>query len=194
MKKGKPSVYPVRKGNFIILKKGPQFASKYRKIVYFLSLVLLILTIPSLYYFGFLSIIFFSMFLICLNYVIDVRGIEIDLSTKMLREYKSFFGHKRGKWLNLSIFEAIRIDRKILYEIVKVGNEFEEYHPALENYIFYNIKIIEARKKHFIKLASLKNRNIAIEIAQIVSQETGIRYIETIKDEAEILGNVPMHL
>ncbi|MEZ4721540.1 MAG: hypothetical protein R2813_06635 [Flavobacteriales bacterium] len=98
------------KTNFIEIKHGPQFNGLISTMGLFGgigSLVYLIILLTSSELVT--AALTLISLVICSSIFLDYRGVQIDLSNKRIREYRSLLGYKHGRWESLSDFKQIRL-------------------------------------------------------------------------------------
>jgi hypothetical protein len=98
----------LENNNIITLSNGAQFhEGKSAYLFIFLILLLLILAgvIISAIYLALLLIL--PAILLLSIYILDVRGIQIDLTNQLIRPYKQNIRGKKGEWLPLKTFNKI---------------------------------------------------------------------------------------
>jgi hypothetical protein len=145
--------------------KGPQFSLKGAIPLFFISIALLIISISGIFQSEFLlSSVTFILFAILIILVIDIRGIEIDLRENRIRDYKSLYEIKIGKWENLNIYKSIIITKGVL-KIPTTEYSDHSYDP----YFYYYVKLIDENKEKELTLAEFNELSKALEFLRTSS-------------------------
>lgn len=158
--------------------KGPQFSIKGAIPIFFISLALLIISICGIFQSDYLlSSVAFILFAILIILVIDIHGIEIDLRENRIRDYKSLYGIKFGKWENLQNYKSIIITKGVL-KIPTTEYADHSYDP----YFYYYIKLIDENNEKELTLAEFNDLSKALEFLGATSDFLKAKEITVLKN------------
>jgi hypothetical protein len=134
-------------------------------------LFLLILTIVSI---G-LGKYLLSAILIIINtllilYVIDIRGIELDMTGLKILDYRKFLWFKIGKWNDFKNYNSVFLTRGKLVIRTSIYSE----HPT-DSYYYFFVKLVDEQNKKEIILAEFTDYQKAHQLLKNVSESLGIK-------------------
>jgi hypothetical protein len=167
----------------IRIRQGPQFKTTggtFLAIVFIMAMSASIALINEKEYW--FSLASFILGTLALNLTLDIRGIELDKSTHLIRCYRSFLWLRFGKWSALKEFKMLYITSK---KITVGSSDDSEYNS--ETYHYYHLKLVDEPNKIEIFLAEYRNYYKALKIAKEITDKTDLELRDFIKRPRKVI-------
>jgi len=172
----------LENNNITTLSNGPQFyggKSAYLFVLVVTLLFVLIGFIVSDMSLGIIIII--PIITILSSYTLDIRGVQIDLTSKRVRRYKQNLIGKKGKWLELSIFNKIILT----HEFYKVSTT--DYSDIIDGDIstsktthgHFVVRLIGSKSKKSLIITEEMKYSAAKKTLAKVAKDTGFEKEDT---------------
>ena len=135
---------------------GPRFKSKGGILCFFIAIGVLVGVIVNGLnrdYYSASGLLF--LFILLIVYALDIRGIQMDSSSKRIREYKSFMGIRYGEWFLLKDFTIIYLTNDFVTEKYSFGNIHSDKSSVTHHY--YILLLVNVNTLKSIFLAEYNN-------------------------------------
>lgn len=135
------------------LSHGPQFANPGGTLGFFVSMILLLISVVSFIQGSFITgLVLLTVCMLVVGYFLDFQGIEIDTRNGKIRNYGSFWGLRSGEWYITEQFDQLRICQNSLLEKRALnGGSTYASSRRYDNHKFYTLYLVN-NGKQFIKL------------------------------------------
>jgi hypothetical protein len=166
----------------ITLVKGPQFNGGKSAYLFVLCMILLFLVLAftiNANYIGLLIVV--PALVLCTHYMLDLRGIQLDLTDKLIRQYKQKLWGKKGKWMALNTF-----DKAILtHEFYKIKNtnysdiadgDITTYKTTHGHFV---VRLLHTKSKKHMIIAEEPKYSAAKKIIEKLVKHTGLNKEDT---------------
>ena len=164
----------------VIISQGSKFDKKFGYLYFFILVLLLpisiAVTIYTIYELKFAPLVLVALlWVILINLLINIQGIEIDLEKNIFRNYKKFIFYKYGSWRDFEGFKTLSITSDHL----SLSKSF--YSGGYETHFYYYVSFVNDSSKLNIRIAEFDNYYKAYSFAKKTSAEFNLEIKDYIK-------------
>lgn len=159
----------------ITLSNGAQFHGGNAAYLFVLFITLLVLFLAFIVNGIYLGIVLvFPIMLFLGIYTLDIRGIQINLAERLIRQYKQKLGGKKGNWIELDKYETIILN----HEFYKIKNaQFQgldmEISSSKTTHGHFVVRLISTKHKESFIIVEELNYSTAKKVLAQIAKSTG---------------------
>ncbi len=159
---------------------GAQFNSPLSLLLFFVVLFLLFFSVKSAAQFHIFDFIFsFLGLFISFVFMMDYRGVEIDISKRRIRSYRQFLFLKWGSWFLLEEYTELRL--KAAYGRVRGAkvNSCKSYSQT-----YYDVVLISKNNTKNIILKEFNRYDKSLQFIEFYANVLHLPYVDDVKQGA----------
>lgn len=157
--------------------KAPQFKGGKSAYLFVLCIFLLFLLIAFMVHENYIGIpIIVILLVLVIPYMLDIRGVQIDLTNNVIRHYKQSLWGQKGEWITLHTFDQIILTHE--FYRVKTASPLEtESHITKHGH--FVVRLISKESKTSFSITEEIKYSGAKKIAHKLSKDIGFELDDT---------------
>jgi hypothetical protein len=160
----------------VIISKESRFNKRFGFFYFFILVLLFPTTLILIFNLMIIpTILSVLLYVIIINLLFNIQGIEIDKEKNIFRNYKKFFFYKYGSWMDFNNFKILSITSDHL----SLSKSF--YSGGYETHFYYYVSFVNESSKLNIRIAEFDDYYKAYSFAKKTSVEFNLEIKDHIK-------------